>query len=156
MKNFLILLALFAGLSAEAQLYMRPKAQDYLRHTAQIIHQVHREVSRLDSTQKSGKFAMAVAHQRMARNYYEVKDYKNALYHSHYAREMVIQVYMINNRMMPPKFQSTTDEMALIVNPPSEKELHKNLLKVNPGIKFNDDDYALYEKLNKLDADDLP
>lgn len=156
MRALIVFSLLVSGsFAASAQQYLRPKAQEYLRHSAEIIQEVGKEIPRLDSTQKSGKYAMAVAHQRMARNYYEVKDYRNALFHSHFARELALQVFMIRNRMLPPRFSYTTDEKELIAGRPHDEILHKNLIKANPGIRFDDNDYGIYQKLQKLDVDDL-
>lgn len=142
-------------LGAQAQNYLKAKSADYLRRTAYMIVQTHKEMVKLDSAQKDGKFSMAVAHQRMARKSFEVGDYKNAVYYSAYARRQIQLVYSTFNPMFTAKFRDTPEEMEMVKNTPNDKTLHDNVLKANPSIKFNDNDYLGDAKLYKLDVDDL-
>lgn len=156
MRFFIACLLIFsASITSQAQNYLKAKSADYIRRTAYIVHQTHKEIVKLDSITKDGKFATAVAHQRMARKCYEIADYKNAIYHSALSRRLAVVVYSTYNPMFPSKFKDTTDERELVKTAPTDKVLQENLLKANPGIKFNDNDYLGDNKLYKLDVDDL-
>ncbi len=149
------ILAVAISYSASSQNYLKGKCQDYIRRSAYIIGQTHKEIIKLDSLHMDGKFATSVAQQRMARNCYEVADYKGAIYHSAYARRLSVLVYSTYNPMFPSKFKDTPEERELIKNSPNDMELQKALLKANPGIQFNDKDYLGDARLFKLDVDDL-
>lgn len=154
-----VLLATFlliaASLNAGAQNFHKKRTQDYLRHSGVIVVETHRVLFRLDSASRDGKFALAVAHQRMARKFYEAMDYRNAVWHSAYARRLCNIVYSTYNPMLPSKFRESADEVAQATESPTDKKLQDVLLKANPGIKFNDMDYIEDNKLYRLDVDDL-
>lgn len=156
MKAFLIALSLIAtSICSQAQTYLKPKSADYIRRTAFMITTTHKEMMKLDSARKDGKFATAVAHQRMARKCFEVDDYRNAVYYSAYARRLTLIVHSTFNPLFNSKFKDTAEEMDLVRNTPTDKVLQENMIKANPGIKFNDNDYLGDIELYKIDVDDL-
>ena len=113
------------------------------------------DLNKLDSLNRDGKFSRAVAHQRMARSFYQANDFKNAIYHSYYSRRLVNIVGSTYNPAKRTGFNDTADEMKLIMGAPTDKVLDDAVVKANPGIKFNDADYLGDNKLYKLDVDDL-
>ncbi|MES2627686.1 MAG: hypothetical protein V4616_01845 [Bacteroidota bacterium] len=141
--------------AAQAQNFMKGKSADYIRRTAFIIGEAHKQLLKLDSAQRDGKFALAIAHQRMARRSFEVADYKNAVYHSAYARRLAMILNSYSNKALNSKFKDTPEEMELVRNSPTDKVLTEQVQKGNPGIKFSDSDYLGDTRLYKLDVDDL-
>ncbi len=156
MKSLLVLVfTTIFSICGFSQNYLKGSAQNYLRRTAYMITQTHKEMIKLDSVNRDGKFSRAVAHQRMARKCYEVNDFKNAVYHSYYARRLTNFVNSTYNPVTPSQFKDTPDEMKMVMTAPTDKVLDDALLKANPGIKFNDNDFLGDAKLYKLDVDDL-
>jgi len=146
---------IFFSTTSYSQNYIKGNTQSYLRRTAFMINQTHKGIIKLDSLNRDGKFAKAIAHQRMARSYYQANDFKNAIYHSYYARRLTNIVASTYNPAKRTGFSDTAEEMKLVMGTPTDKKLEEDLLKSNPGIKFNDADYIGDNKLYKLDVDDL-
>ncbi len=156
MRIFLAALLLtVSGFSAQAQNYLKGQSAGFIARTAHILTETHKEVSKLDSVRKDNKFALAVAHQRMARKCFEVADYRNAIYYSARARRLSVLVHSIYNPMFSHKFKDTKEEVELMRNSPTDEVLDKQMIKANPGIKFNDNDYVGDTRLYKIDVDDL-
>ncbi len=156
MRIFLAALLLtISCVTAQAQNYLKAQSARFIGRTAFILTETHKEVAKLDSVKKDNKFALAVAHQRMARKCFEVADYRNAIYYSARARRLAVLVHSIYNPMFSHKFKDTAEENELVKNSPTDKVLDEQMIKANPGIKFNDNDYVGDTRLFKIDVEDL-
>ncbi|HEX4888286.1 MAG TPA: hypothetical protein VFV37_09605 [Luteibaculaceae bacterium] len=155
MRNLLILILMACVGPLQAQNYVKAESATYIRRSAYIIQQAHKELFKLDSAKMEGKFAKAIGHQRMARSYFQVNDFKNAVYHSAYARRLAASVYFSYNPLPNNQLRDTPQEAKLASGGPSDKDLDKRLVDSNPGITFNDKDFITDSRLFKLDVDDL-
>lgn len=151
MRTILLLTFALFTFGAQGQLYLKNKAKDYLNKTTRIVKLTHKELPKVREKEQRGLFAKAVKHQRQAKAFYEKKDYKNALYHSNYARELAFNTYMHDNSFMD-SFKYSDEERALMAGRPSDEELQATLVKLNPGITFEDEPYEQDEKLYDLDV----
>lgn len=152
MRALLILcLSLFA-FTSHGQLYLKAKSKTYLNKTARIIKITHKDLAQVREKEQRGLFAKSVKHQRQAKAFFEKGDFKNALYHSNYARDLVFNVYMYNNPDFPQNFEYSANERALMAGRPSDETLQATLVRLNPGITFEDEPYEQDEKLYDLEV----
>ena len=139
---------------SQGQLYMKNKSRDYVNKTAMIVKRTHDKLPAVSDREKRGFFAKAIKHQRFARMQYWVENYKEAIYHAHYARELAFKVFMHDNEAFPKSWEYTSSERGLLKGCPSDAELDQALIEANPGITFEDEPYVQDEELYDLEIND--
>jgi len=146
-------LVLLGATQVNAQLQLKPKGKEFLNKSDKIINEVLTSLGDIPPKKSKGDFARSVAQQRQAVKYYRLQDYKNAIYHSNYARELAFKVWMHRNRKFKPQWALDKLEESIVAQAPSLKTMDELVEKENPGIQYLDDPYYQDKKVVGLNVE---
>ncbi len=144
MKTSILIIACLALLSgiiiANPKLFgiERQRSHIILSQTAVIINAAHKCVT--EKKVYNGLLAKAIAHQHVARGYYEKMDYFKALYFSRRARAFAIKAIETNGCLVPADTGYLESDAKLFKDSPNDDELDYLLVKEHRREKLTDEE----------------
>ena len=144
-KNKSLLLILALGLlsmhlmaSPTLPAIEKKRARILINQTAKIIKVAHKAV--LSHRVYNGYLAKAIAHQHVAREFYEKGEYLRALYFSHRARWFAIRAIETNGGVVPLDSGYSESDATLFKDGPNDDELDYLLVKEHSKEKLLDEE----------------
>jgi|GEM_PF-3558827 hypothetical protein len=106
------------------------KVKNFLLKTNRTIGFAHMVVKKTKNY--TGKLSQSVAHERLAKKYYNDGQLEKSLHHSYRARFLASEVISESNAKPPMDASFTAEEQQLTSGKPSDQELDEELAKELP------------------------
>jgi hypothetical protein len=134
-------LSMIAGVAIARPTWLgieRQRSHIILSQTAVIIKSAHETVTR--HKVYNGFLARAIAHQHVAREFYERQKYFEAMYYSRRARALAIKAIETNGGLVPADSGYLESDAEFFKNCPSDDELDATMMREHPKEKLKDEE----------------